>query len=157
MPTILPGSSVECDCNLPITYRSLHLRGSSLWSRVITKEDRQMRLGWRGVLCLMLGTGLFAIPFVYWRRFDLALPSFVSTAMIALAIAMRWKLRHHACFWLAMAPLTALNCLLIVCLPWTGKWIPALVIAPFGVLDLHAIFGLLPSSENTAKAEDLTV
>src|SRR6185503_18926006 len=103
MPTILPGSSVECDCNLPITYRSLHLRGSSLWSRVITKEDRQMRLGWRGVLCLMLGTGLFAIPFVYWRRFDLALPSFVSAAMIALAIAMRWKLRHRACFWLAMA------------------------------------------------------
>ena len=119
------------------------MRRRSLWSQVITKEDRQMRLRWRGVLCVMFDTVLLGIPFVYWGRFDLALPSFVSAAMIALAIAMRWKLRRHAWFWITMALLTALHLPLILFVPWTTKWIPAVVIAPFGMLDIHAMLWTL--------------
>ena len=115
------------------------MRRRTLWSQAITKEDLQMRLGWRGVLGVMVGTALLAIPFVYWGRFDLALPTFVSAAMIALAIAMRWKLRHNAWFWITMCVLSALHLPLVLLIPWTGKWIPAVVIAPFGVLDLHVM------------------
>ena len=119
------------------------MRRRSLWSQVITKEDKQMRLGWRGVLFVILGTVLLALPFVYWKRFELALPSFVSSAVIALAIAMRWKLRRHAWFWATMAFLAALHLPLILFIPWTTKWIPAYVIAPFGMLDLHVVLWTL--------------
>ena len=91
----------------------------------------------------MFGTVLLAIPFVYWGRFDLALASFVSVAMIVLAIAMRWKLRRHAWFWITMAFLTALHLPFILFVHWTTKWIPAVVIAPFGILDLHAMLWTL--------------
>lgn len=115
------------------------MRRRSLWSQAVTKQDMQMRLGWRGITGVMLGTALLAIPFVYWKRFDLALPTFVSVAMISLAIAMRWKLRHDAWFWMTMTVLSALHFPLILLIPWTGKWIPVVVIAPFGVLDLHVM------------------
>lgn len=115
------------------------MRRHSLWSQAVTKQDMQMRLGWRGMLGVMLGTALLAIPFVYWKRFDLALPTFVSVAMISLAIKMRWRLRHNAWFWITMSCLCALHVPLVLCLPLTGKWISAVVIAPFGVLDLHVM------------------
>ena len=119
------------------------MRRRSLWSQVVTKEDKQMRLGWRGVLSVMLGTILLAIPFLYFGRLNLALPSFVSIAMIALAITMRWKLRGHVWFWVTMTLLAALHLPFILFIPWTTKWIPAVVIAPFGVLDLHAMLWTL--------------
>ena len=119
------------------------MRRRSLWSQVVIKEDKQMRLGWRGVLSVMLGTILLAIPFLYFGRLNLALPSFVSIAMIALAITMRWKLRRHVWFWVTMTLLAALHLPFILFIPWTTKWIPAVVIAPFGVLDLHAMIWTL--------------
>ena len=73
------------------------------------------------MLWAMFGTALLAIPFVYWGRFDLALPSFVLAAMIAVAIAMRWKLRRHAWFWITTAFLAALHLPLILLVPWTTK------------------------------------
>lgn len=119
------------------------MRRRSLWSQVVTKEDKQMRLGWRGVLSVMLGTILLAIPFLYFGRLNLALPSFVSIAMIALAITMRWKLRRLVWFWVTMTLLAALHLPFILFIPWTTKWIPAVVIAPFGVLDIHAMLWTL--------------
>jgi hypothetical protein len=119
------------------------MRRRSLWSQVITNEDKQMRLGWRGLLFFMLGIVVLGIPFVYWGKFNLALPSFVSAAMIVLAVAMRWKLRRRPWFWITMGFLAAIHQPLIVFVPWTTKWIPAVVIAPFGMLDLHAMLWTL--------------
>jgi hypothetical protein len=119
------------------------MRRRSLWSQVITREDRQMRLGWRGVLFVMLGAVILCIPFVYCGKFNLALPSLMSAAMIVLVVAMRWKLRRHPWFWITTAFLAALHLPLILFLPWTTKWIPAVVIAPFGMLDLHAMLWML--------------
>jgi hypothetical protein len=111
--------------------------------RVITDEDRKMRLPWWGVLSVIFGAIILGLLFVYFGRHDLARPSLISAAMITVAVALRWKLRHHAWFWVTMAFLAALHLPLIVFVPWTTKWIPALVIAPFGMADLYAMLWFL--------------
>jgi hypothetical protein len=111
--------------------------------KVITAEDKQMRLPWWGVLCVIFGTVLLALLFVYSGRFDLARPSLISVAMVALAIVMRWKLRKHLWFWITMTFLAAFHLPLVLFVPWTTKWIPAIVIAPFGIADLYAMLWVI--------------
>jgi hypothetical protein len=106
---------------------------------VVTKEDRQMRLSWKGGLCVFFGTILLALTFVSLGRFDLARPTMVSVAMVSLAITMRWKLRTHGWFWITMLILAVLHLPLILFIPWTTKWIPAVLIAPIGIADLYAM------------------
>jgi len=106
---------------------------------VVTKEDRQMRLSWKGGLCVFFGTILLALTFVSIGRFDLARPTMVSVAMVSLAITMRWKLRTHRWFWITIFILAVLHLPLILFIPWTTKWIPAVLIAPIGIADLYAM------------------
>jgi hypothetical protein len=102
-----------------------------------------MRLSWRGGLCVFFGTVLLALLFVSIGRFDLARPTIVSIAMVGLAITMRWKLRKQVWFWITMTILAALHLPLILFIPWTIKWIPAILIAPFGIADLYLMLWVL--------------
>jgi hypothetical protein len=111
--------------------------------KVTTKEDKQIRLPWWGVLCVIAGTVLLGLFFLKFGRLDLARPSLMTTAVIALAIVMRWKLRKHAWFWVAIATFAALHVPLILFIPWTTKWIPAIVIAPIGIADLYLMLWVL--------------
>jgi len=60
---------------------------------LVTAEDRQLRLPWWGVLCVICGTVLLGLLFLFFKRFDLARPSLTSIAVIGLVGVMRWKLR----------------------------------------------------------------
>ena len=111
--------------------------------KVITKEDKQMRLPWWGVLCVIAGTILIGLLFIEFGRFDLARPSLLSAAAIFLTIIMRWKLKRHVWFWLTMIAFAALHVPLILFVPWTTKWIPAFVIIPIGIADLYAMLWIL--------------
>ena len=111
--------------------------------KVITAEDKQIRLPWWGVLCVILGTALFGLLFVHFERLDLARPALISLAMVALATFMRWRLRRHAWFWMTMILLAALHIPLILFVPWTTRWIPAFVIAPVGIADLYLMLWIL--------------
>ena len=67
----------------------------------------------------------------------------MAVAMVALAIVMRWKLRQQVWFWITITFLAALHLPLILFVPWTTKWIPAIVIAPFGIADLYAMLWVI--------------
>jgi len=95
------------------------------------------------VLCVIFGTVLLGLLSIHFGRFDLARPSLISAGMIAIAIALRWKLRRHVWFWITMVILAALDLPLILFIPWTTKWIPAIVIVPFGIADLYVIVWVL--------------
>jgi uncharacterized membrane protein YjgN (DUF898 family) len=110
---------------------------------VVTQEDKQMRLSWRGVIGVMLGTAVLAFVFISLRRFDLARPAMVSIAMVGLAIVMRSELHKHVWFWIAMTLLAVLHLPLILFIPWTTKWIPAIFIAPIGIADLYAMLWVI--------------
>jgi hypothetical protein len=102
-----------------------------------------MRLPWWGVLCVMIGSLPLYLLFVYFKRFDLARPTLTSVAIVAIAIAMRWKLRRHAWFWGTTTILAALHVALVLFVPWTTKWVPALVIIPIGLADLYVMLWVL--------------
>jgi len=63
--------------------------------------------------------------------------------MVVLAIVMRWKLRRHVWFWITIVVLAGLHLPLILFVPWTAKWIPAIVIAPIGIADLYAMLWVI--------------
>jgi hypothetical protein len=119
---------------------------------VLTKEDKQMRLPWWGGVCIFFGTIFLALLFLYFGRLNLARPTFVSVAMIVLAIVMRWKLNHHIWFWITMTFLAVLHVPLILFVPWTTKWIPAVLIAPIGIADLYAMLWILSRVQKSMGA-----
>ncbi len=109
----------------------------------MTAKDKQMRLPWWGVLCVMAGAFPICLLFVYFGRFDLARPTLTSTAMVTIAIAMRWRLRRHVWFWITMTTMAALHAPLILFVPWTTKWVPAFVIIPIGIADLYLMLAIV--------------
>lgn len=111
--------------------------------KVITADDKAIRLPWWGTICVICGTVLLGLSFAYFKRFDLAMPSIVSIAMIGLAIGMRWNMSHHAPFWITMAIIAAAHLVVIAIVPWTSRWVPAFVILPFGIADLYAMLWVL--------------
>jgi hypothetical protein len=107
------------------------------------KAAKQLRLPWWGMLCWMIGCALGAWLFDHLGRLDLALPTLNGTAVLGFAIAVKWKLRRHAWFWLTMTAIAALHVPLLMFVPWTTKWVPALVIAAIDSVDFCAILAIL--------------
>lgn len=63
--------------------------------------------------------------------------------MVAIVIALRWKLRRHGWFWITMTFLAALHLPLILFVSWTTRWVPAAVIIPIGMADLYVMLWIL--------------
>jgi hypothetical protein len=103
------------------------------------KAAKQMRLPWWGVLCWMIGCAFIVWLLDHAGKFDLSRPVLYSIGMLGVAIALKWKLRRHAWFWGTMAVFAGLHVLLILFVPWTTKWIPAIVVIPIGIADLYLI------------------
>jgi hypothetical protein len=107
------------------------------------KAARKMRLPWWGVLCVIIG----ALP-IYWLfdhfgRLNIALPTLNCVGMLGFVIAVKWKLRRHVWFWATMAFLAALHLPLILFVPWTTKWVPAIAIAAIDSADLIVMLAIL--------------
>jgi hypothetical protein len=111
--------------------------------KVITAEDRKLRLPWWGVLSVILGALVVLIFFDHFGQLALARPTMISAATVIIAIAMRWRLKRHVWFWIAIIVLAALHVPLILFVPWTTKWVPALAIIPIGIADLYIILWVL--------------
>jgi hypothetical protein len=107
------------------------------------KAARKIRLPWWGVLCWMAGCALVVWPLVVLRRFDLALPILNSMAVLGFAIAVKRNLRRHAWFWGAMAIFAALHVPLVLFVPWTTRWVPAIAIAAIDSADLIVMLAIL--------------
>ena len=91
----------------------------------------------------MGGAFLLALLLHHFGKFALARPIMFSASIIGVTIAMRWKLKDHVWFWITMAFLTALHVPLILFIPWTTKWIPALILTPIGIADLYVMLWVI--------------
>ena len=111
--------------------------------KVITAEDRRMRLPWWGVLFVIIGTFLIGLLFDHFGELALARPILVSVAIFIITIAMRWKLKGRVWFWVTIAFLAALHFPLILLIPWTANWVPALVVIPIGIADSYAMLWVI--------------
>jgi hypothetical protein len=107
------------------------------------KAAKKLRLPWWGVLCIIIG----ALP-VYWLfdhfgRLNIALPILNVVAVLGFMLVLKWKLRRHTWFWITMAVIAALHVPLILFVPWTTRWVPALAIAVIDSADFCGILWIL--------------
>ena len=119
--------------------------------RALTKRDKQMRLPWWGVLCVIAGTILLGLLFLSFGRLDLARPSLMSIAVMTLTIVMRWEFRNRAWFWITLSCFAVVHLLVILFVPWTTHWIPAFVVAPLGIADLYLVLFVLATVRNSVE------
>jgi hypothetical protein len=69
-------------------------------------------------------------------RIDLVLPILNSVATMVLLVALKWRLRHYAWFWITMIVVAAIHVPLILMIPWTTKWVPSIAIAAIDTASL---------------------
>jgi hypothetical protein len=107
------------------------------------REAKKVRLPWQALLCLFV-----VAMFLRGRLKDsgllyLYLPIFNGVGVFGFLFYLKWRLRRYVWFWLTMTAVLALHILLILVVPWTNDWIPALAIAGIDSLDLCLIFWIL--------------
>ncbi len=107
------------------------------------KEAKKIRIPWWGVLLWMAACGLIDWLLIAVGRFDLSLPALNSIGVVGFTIALKRKLGRYTWFWGIMAVLAALHIPLVLFLPWTSKWVPALAIAVIDSADLIVMLAIL--------------
>lgn len=117
------------------------------------KTAKKIWLPWWGVLCIMVVTIPLVLLFDRFGKVGIALPALDSTAILTLAIVIKWNLRRNVWFWITMAIVVVLHVLLILSVPWTDKWVPASTIAGIGVVDLVVILVVVSIVENFMRGE----
>ena len=78
--------------------------------------------------------------------------AWICAGMFLIAMKVRWELRSRPWFWIAVAVLLAPHLPLILLVPWTSRWIPAVGILPIGILDLAIILGCIALVEKLVKS-----
>ncbi len=101
------------------------------------------RLPWSGLLILM---GFWCL--IVWLlrdlgRFDLALPTLNSVAVVGFTIAVKREFGRHVWFWITVGILAALHIPLVLSVPWTMKWYPAVVIAAIDSADFIVMLAII--------------
>jgi hypothetical protein len=107
------------------------------------KAAKKIRLPWWVQLCLVVGSALSAALFDHFGRFDLVLPVLNSIIVLGFLVALKWKLRRFVWFWITVTIVAALHVPLILLIPWTTKWVPALAIAGIDTADFCVVLGIL--------------
>ena len=121
------------------------------------KAAKKLRLPWWAVLCLLIGGMPIPWLFDHFGRLDMMLPTWNSIAVLGLAIAVKWKLRWHVWFWITVTILAALHVSLILFVPWTTKWVPAIAIAGIdsvGLIVMLAILSVVGKFMEVPKASE---
>jgi hypothetical protein len=107
------------------------------------KAAKKIWLPWWVVLCWGACCALVVWQLLVRGRFDLAVPTLNCIAVLIFVIILKRTLARHVWFWIAMAIIAALHALLVLYVPWTSKWVPALAIAAIDSADLIAIIAVL--------------
>ena len=107
------------------------------------KVARKMRLPWWGVLSLIVCSFFVAWLFDSWGRLDLTLPVENCIVVAGFIVVLKWRLRVHAWFWIAIIVVVALHVPVIWFVPWTTKWVPAVTIAGIDTVDFCVMLVVL--------------
>jgi hypothetical protein len=107
------------------------------------KAAKKLRLPWWGVLFGIIGSFLCAWLFDNFGKLEFVLPTLNSMAVLGFMLALKRKLWPHAWFWITMATLAALHVPLVLFVPWSTRWVPALAIAVIDSADFALILWIL--------------
>jgi len=107
------------------------------------QEAKKLHLSWRARLFIFIIGTPTVFLFAIYGRLELAMPLMIIIGMHGLVIFFKWKLRRRAWFWIAMTVSAALHVPLILFVPWTTRWIPALAITGGATADFFLILWIL--------------
>lgn len=107
------------------------------------RAAKRYRLSWRGKVGGIIASMLCAWLFYRFGKLDLALPSMNSVAVLGVMLVLKRKLWRHSWFWGTMAVIAELHVPLILFVPWTTSWVPALAIAAIDSVDFCLILWIL--------------
>jgi len=107
------------------------------------KEAKKIWLPWPVVLSLMVFFELCYVLLKHYGFVRLYLPILNSVGVFGFLFYLKWRLRGHSWFWITMAVVVTLHVLLILAVPWTNKWVPAMVSASVDSLDICIVFWTL--------------
>ena len=114
------------------------------------KAAKKLRIH-RTVVCLIIVSFLCAQLFERFGKLDLVLPILNSIGVLGFMIAQKRKLWRHAWFWGTMTIIAALHVPLILFVPWTTRWVPALAIAVIDSVDFCLILWILSVVEKVMR------
>lgn len=97
---------------------------------------KKIWLPWRVLLPFAALCILVFVIFDHYGRLNLALPALMSVTVLVLLIHLKWSLRRQPFFWAVIAVLTAIHIAVILSVPLTSRWVPALITAAICVVDL---------------------
>jgi hypothetical protein len=107
------------------------------------KAAKKLRWRWWGVLCGIIGSYLCAWLFDNFGKLELVLPILNSIGVLGFMLVLKRKLWPRPWFWITMTIIAALHVPLILFVPWTTRWVPAMVIAFIASADFCLILWIL--------------
>jgi hypothetical protein len=107
------------------------------------KAAKKMRLPWWGVLCGIIGSFLCARLFDNFGKPELVLPMLNGIGVFGFIMVLKRKLRRQVWFWISMTIFAALHVPLLLFIPWTTRWVPAITIAAIDSADLIVMIAIL--------------
>jgi hypothetical protein len=111
--------------------------------RTDIKAARKIRPPWWSVVCGIIGSFFCAWLFDSFGKLNLVLPTLNSIAVLGFILVLKWNLRWHAWFWITIAVIAALHVPLVLLVPWSTRWVPALAIAVIDSADLIVILTIV--------------
>jgi hypothetical protein len=115
---------------------------------------KKLRMPWWAVLLGIMAAFLCSWLFDNFGRLELVLPVVNSVAVLAFVIVLKRPLWLQSWFWIMMAVIAAVHILLVLLIPWTNKWIPALAIAAIDSADLCVIICIIVIVEKLMKEQN---
>ena len=113
-------------------------------------EQKGRRNTYMGIWIVAILLPLY-FAFLYAGRPDTGKYVCIGVGMHLIAIWVNCDLRKHLWFWVTIAALLAVQIPFLLIIPWPSRWIPAISVLPFGVLDCGLILGVIALMERLMK------
>lgn len=113
-------------------------------------EQKGRRNTYMGIWIVAILLPLYFV-FLYAGRPDTGKYVCISVGMHLIAIWINWDLRRLLWFWTTIATLLAIHIPFLLIVPWPSRWIPAISVLPFGVVDCALILGVIALMERLMK------
>ncbi len=122
------------------------------WCRLVETQKKKL-LGTKAVLLILLATSPVFITFLYLGHPGNARAGWILSAVVIMAAKVRWDLHNKVWFWPTIALIAFVHAIAIILVPWTSKWIPAVIVFPFCAVDGLAILGILQLMDKLTSSQ----
>jgi hypothetical protein len=96
---------------------------------------------------------LFAYPLIDSAgKVQLVIPIVASATVLGVTLVIKRQLKRFAWFWITMVFLAALHIILILYVPWTSNWVPAVVSVAVASVDGIIVLAIVDAVARLTRA-----